>query len=75
MGSFSLLHWIVVLLIVMLVFGTKKLRNIGGDLGNAIKEFKEGMKETTTELNPSNTTPTADTGDKKVIDIQATEKK
>jgi sec-independent protein translocase protein TatA len=45
MGSFSIWHWLIVLLVVMLVFGTKKLRNIGSDLGSAIKGFKQGMKE------------------------------
>lgn len=44
MGSFSIWHWLVVLVIVVLVFGTKKLRNLGGDLGGAVKGFKEGMK-------------------------------
>ncbi len=44
MGSFSIWHWLIVLVIVMLVFGTKKLRNIGQDLGGAVKCFKEGMK-------------------------------
>jgi sec-independent protein translocase protein TatA len=45
MGSLSIWHWLIVLLIVALVFGTKKLRNIGGDLGGAVKGFTEGMKE------------------------------
>ncbi|MDP8568838.1 Sec-independent protein translocase subunit TatA [Methylophilus aquaticus] len=45
MGSFSLWHWLVVLLIVVLVFGTKKLRNIGGDVGGAVNEFKKAMNE------------------------------
>ncbi|WP_321842100.1 Sec-independent protein translocase subunit TatA [Paraburkholderia bannensis] len=45
MGSLSIWHWIIVLVIVSLVFGTKKLRNIGGDLGGAVKGFKDGMKE------------------------------
>ncbi|HRP25131.1 MAG TPA: Sec-independent protein translocase subunit TatA [Thauera sp.] len=45
MGSFSIWHWLIVLVIVLLVFGTKKLRNIGSDLGGAVKGFKEGMKE------------------------------
>jgi sec-independent protein translocase protein TatA len=45
MGSLSIWHWLIVLLIVALVFGTKKLRNIGSDLGGAVKGFKEGMKE------------------------------
>ena len=44
MGSFSIWHWLIVLLIVVLVFGTKKLRNIGEDLGGAVKGFKDGMK-------------------------------
>ena len=44
MGSFSIWHWIIVLVIVLLIFGTKKLRNIGADLGGAVKGFKDGMK-------------------------------
>ena len=44
MGSFSIWHWLIVLLVVVLVFGTKKLRNLGSDLGGAIKGFKEGMR-------------------------------
>jgi len=44
MGSFSIWHWLVVLLLVAMIFGTKKLRNIGSDLGGAVKGFKEGMK-------------------------------
>ena len=44
MGSFSIWHWLIVLVIVLLVFGTKKLRNIGSDLGGAVKGFKDGMK-------------------------------
>jgi sec-independent protein translocase protein TatA len=45
MGSFSIWHWLIVLVIVMLVFGTKKLRNIGADLGGAVRGFKDGMKD------------------------------
>lgn len=45
MGSFSIWHWLIVLVIVLLVFGTKKLRNIGQDLGGAVKGFKDGMRE------------------------------
>ncbi len=45
MGSLSIWHWLIVLLVVVLVFGTKKLKNIGSDLGGAVKGFKEGMKE------------------------------
>ena len=45
MGSLSIWHWLIVLLSVVLVFGTKKLKNIGQDLGGAVKGFKDGMKE------------------------------
>jgi sec-independent protein translocase protein TatA len=45
MGSFSIWHWLIVLVIVMLIFGTKKLRNMGADLGGAVRGFKEGMRE------------------------------
>ncbi len=45
MGGLSIWHWLVVLLIVVLVFGTKKLKNIGGDLGSAVKGFKDGMRD------------------------------
>jgi len=45
MGSFSIWHWLIVLVIVALLFGTSKLRNIGGDLGAAVKSFKKGMAE------------------------------
>jgi sec-independent protein translocase protein TatA len=44
MGSLSIWHWLIVLLVVVLIFGTKKLRNIGSDLGGAVKDFKEGMR-------------------------------
>ena len=44
MGSFSIWHWLIVLAIIVLIFGTKKLRNLGTDLGGAVKGFKEGMK-------------------------------
>jgi sec-independent protein translocase protein TatA len=44
MGSFSIWHWLIVLLVVVLIFGTKKLKNIGSDLGAAVHGFKEGMK-------------------------------
>ena len=47
MGSFSLTHWIIVLIIVVLIFGTKKLRNVGKDLGGAVHDFKKGLNEGT----------------------------
>lgn len=44
MGGLSIWHWLIVLLVVVLIFGTKKLRNMGSDLGGAVKGFKEGMR-------------------------------
>jgi sec-independent protein translocase protein TatA len=52
MGTWSIWHWLVVLLIVLLVFGTKKLRNIGTDLGGAVRGFKDGMKESGADKQP-----------------------
>ena len=46
MGEFSIWHWLIVLLIVIMIFGTKKLKNMGSDLGQAVRGFKEGMKDT-----------------------------
>lgn len=45
MGSISIWHWLIVLLIVVMVFGTKKLKNIGQDLGEAVKNFKNATNE------------------------------
>ena len=75
MGSFSIWHWVIVLVIVMLVFGTKKLRNIGSDLGGAVKGFKQGMKEGGSE-EEQNTSKLADDSSKKsdTIDVEAKEK-
>jgi sec-independent protein translocase protein TatA len=49
MGSLSIWHWLIVLMVVILVFGTKKLRNLGADLGSAVRGFKEGMKSESEE--------------------------
>jgi len=49
MGSLSIWNWLIVLVIVMLIFGTKKLRNIGADLGGAVRGFKDGMREGTAD--------------------------
>ncbi|MGH8693431.1 MAG: Sec-independent protein translocase subunit TatA [Burkholderiales bacterium] len=59
MGSFSIWHWLIVLLVVLLIFGTKKLRNMGSDLGGAVRGFKEGMKsadeeKTTAKIDSNN---------------------
>jgi len=52
MGSFSTLHWVIVLVVVALIFGTKKIASLGTDLGGAIKGFKDGMRETETAQPP-----------------------
>ena len=52
MGTLSIWHWLIVLAIVVLIFGTKKLRTLGGDLGGAIKNFKGAMKEGESESKP-----------------------
>jgi sec-independent protein translocase protein TatA len=70
MGSFSIWHWVIVLVIVMLVFGTKKLGNIGSDLGKAVKGFKDGVKGE--EEKPA--APAAQVADKATIDVEAREK-
>lgn len=57
MGSFSIWHWLVVLVIVMLIFGTKKLRNLGADLGGAVRGFKDGMREGGEKSNESGAAP------------------
>ncbi len=44
MGGLSIWHWLIVLVIVLVIFGTKKLKNVGSDLGSAVKGFKDGMK-------------------------------
>ena len=49
MGSLSWVHWVILLLVVVLIFGTKKLRNIGADLGGAVRGFKDGMREGSTD--------------------------
>lgn len=77
MGSFSIWHWLVVLVIVVLIFGTSKLKNMGKDLGGAVKGFKEGMKEAEAEAK-AETKPAPQVAEKKaedVVDVKATEKK
>ncbi|RZL63231.1 MAG: Sec-independent protein translocase subunit TatA [Variovorax sp.] len=78
MGSFSIWHWLIVLLVVVMIFGTKKLRNMGSDLGGAVKGFKDGMKDGSADA-PS-TGPTAQVqgqptaADKSTIDVEARQK-
>ena len=79
MGSFSIWHWLIVLLIVVMVFGTKKLKNIGGDLGGAVKGFKDGMKEGGTTADPKADLPAgqvtnAQAAEKTTIDVEARQK-
>jgi sec-independent protein translocase protein TatA len=57
MGTFSIWHWLIVLVIVMLIFGTKKLRNMGADLGGAVRGFKDGMREAAAEKTEEGSTP------------------
>ena len=79
MGSFSIWHWAIVLLIVVLVFGTKKLKNIGSDLGGAVKGFKDGMKDGSA-AGADAQTPAAPAGQvaqdtsKTTIDVEAKQK-
>jgi sec-independent protein translocase protein TatA len=79
MGSFSIWHWLIVLLIVVLVFGTKKLKNMGQDLGGAVKGFKDGMKDGSTPETPvppvsQVTASQGPVGDKTTIDVEARNK-
>jgi sec-independent protein translocase protein TatA len=77
MGSFSIWHWLIVLLIVVMVFGTKKLKNMGSDLGSAVKGFKDGMKDggqPDTPVPPASVTNNAQASDKTTIDVEAKQK-
>ena len=76
MGSLSIWHWLIVLVIVVMVFGTKKLKNIGGDLGAAVKGFKDGMKDggtASSEAPAQQVTNTAKT-DANTVDVEAKSK-
>jgi sec-independent protein translocase protein TatA len=75
MGSFSIWHWLIVLLIVIMVFGTKKLKNMGSDLGGAVKGFKDGMKDPnaspSAEEKPAGQVAASATVEKTTIDVEA----
>lgn len=58
MGELSIWHWLIVLAIVVMVFGTKKLKNMGSDLGEAVKGFKQGMKSAEDEARQAPADPT-----------------
>ncbi len=77
MGSFSIWHWLIVLLIVVMVFGTKKLKNIGSDLGGAVKGFKDGMKDGAADAPaapPAGQVANNAAADKTTIDVEAKQK-
>lgn len=77
MGSFSIWHWLIVLLVVVLIFGTKKLKNIGSDLGGAVKGFKDGMKtgsETDATAVPPQQVTTQKANDPNTVDVEAKQK-
>ncbi|GMV46594.1 MAG: hypothetical protein AMXMBFR66_19920 [Pseudomonadota bacterium] len=73
MGSFSIWHWLIVLLVIVLIFGTKKLRNIGEDLGSAVKGFKQGMKDGGSDepVPPSQQVTAAKKADANTVDVEA----
>lgn len=73
MGSFSIWHWLVVLVIVVLVFGTKKLKNMGSDLGSAVKGFKDGMKDggSSDAAPPTQQVTSQKTADSNTVDVEA----
>lgn len=78
MGSFSIWHWLIVLLIVVMVFGTKKLRNLGSDLGGAVKGFKDGMRDGAASAEDKPVGPASQVtnaaADKTTIDVEARQK-
>jgi sec-independent protein translocase protein TatA len=82
MGSFSVWHWLIVLLVVVLIFGTKKLKNLGSDLGGAVKGFKDGVREggasgdttTTTTTTPPQQVSSRSTVDADTVDVEARHK-
>jgi sec-independent protein translocase protein TatA len=73
MGSLSIFHWLIVLLVVVLIFGTKKLPSIGKDLGGAVRGFKEGMKNEIDRQDQHKDAEAEKTG--RVIDVEESDKK
>ena len=78
MGSFSIWHWLIVLLVVVLIFGTKKLKNIGSDLGGAVKGFKDGMRDGSSAAGDAPVPPSQQVGTQKTsadagntVDVEA----
>lgn len=74
MGSFSIWHWLIVLVVVVLIFGTKKLKNVGSDLGAAVKGFKDGVKDGTSSADaaaPTQQVTANKTADANTVDVEA----
>ena len=74
MGSFSIWHWLIVLVVVIAIFGTKKLRNVGSDLGAAVKGFKDGVKDGTTSEDldkPQQQVTASKVNDPNTVDVDA----
>lgn len=75
MGSFSIWHWLIVLLVVVLIFGTKKLKNIGSDLGSAVKGFKDGVRDGSTSAAGEPAAPPQQVGNSQksadTVDVEA----
>ena len=76
MGTFSIWHWLIVLLVIILVFGTKKLKNLGSDLGGAVRGFKDGLKEGNKDegLSSIESNETKDLSESETFTVQAREK-
>ncbi|MEW7848503.1 Sec-independent protein translocase subunit TatA [Massilia aurea] len=77
MGGLSIWHWVIVLVVVMLIFGTKKISNMGSDLGKAVKGFKDGVKgdeEKAAEAEAARVQATQQVADKSTIDVEARDK-
>ncbi len=71
MGGLSIWHWLIVLVVVIAVFGTKKLRNVGSDMGAAVKGFKDGVKDGSTDT-PQQVANTNKAADPNTVDVDAT---
>ncbi|HEU5293822.1 MAG TPA: Sec-independent protein translocase subunit TatA [Burkholderiaceae bacterium] len=78
MGSFSIWHWLIVLVVVVLIFGTKKLKNLGSDLGAAVKGFKDGVRDGTAAsaepAPPQQQVTNARPADANTVDVEAKSK-
>ena len=73
MGSLSIWHWLIVLAVVVLIFGTKKLKNVGSDLGQAVKGFKDGMRDGASDapVPPQQQVTASKANDSHTVDVEA----